>query len=74
MMMEREILEKVKRLVRKLGIVFLATTDRKGTPHIAASEGMTFTEDGKALFKAWFCLNESGSRTSRKTESFLLPF
>ena len=54
--MERETLEKVKKLVQKLGIVYLATADKKGTPHIAASEGMTFTKEGKILFKAWFCL------------------
>ena len=54
--MEREILEKVKELVRKSEIVYLATADEEGTPHIAASEGMTFTEEGKIRFKAWFCL------------------
>ncbi len=56
MRVEREILEKVKKLVQELGIVYLATADREGTPHIAASEGMAFTEEGKILFKAWFCL------------------
>jgi len=54
--LERETLKKVKELVQKLGIVYLATADREGTPHIAASEGVTFTEEGKILFKAWFCL------------------
>ena len=74
-MIEGEILEKVKRLVRKSGIVFLATTDRKGTPHIAASEGMTFTEDGKALFKAWFCLKtiENLSENGKLSLAILNP-
>jgi len=54
--MNNEMLEKVKRLVDKVGTVYIATADRKGTPHIAASKGMTFTQEGHILFKAWFCL------------------
>jgi general stress protein 26 len=54
--MDSEILEKVKQLVKKVGTVYIATADGKGTPHIAASEGMTFTNEGQVLFKAWFCL------------------
>ncbi len=56
MRMDREILEKVKQLVKKVGTVYIATADREGTPHIAASEGMTFTKEGRVVFKAWFCL------------------
>ncbi len=54
--MKRETLEKVEKLVKRVGTVYIATADRTGTPHIAASEGMTFTQDGDILFKAWFCL------------------
>ena len=54
--MDREILEKIKQLVKKVGTVYIATADREGTPHIAASEGMTFTKEGQVVFKAWFCL------------------
>jgi hypothetical protein len=54
--MKREILERFKKLVKKVRTVYIATADRTGTPHIAASEGLTFTEEGHILFKAWFCL------------------
>ena len=54
--MKREILERFKKLVKKVGTVYIATADKAGTPHIAASEGLTFTEEGHLLFKAWFCL------------------
>ena len=54
--MNRGMLQKVKELVEKVGTVYIATADRKGTPHIAASEGMAFTKEGHIVFKAWFCL------------------
>lgn len=54
--MERETLEKVKKLIQEVGIVYVATADREGIPHIAAAEGMTFTDEGQVIFKAWFCL------------------
>jgi uncharacterized protein len=56
MKMERELMEKIKKLVQKMGIVYVATADRKGTPHIAAAEGMTFSDEDQITFRAWFCL------------------
>jgi general stress protein 26 len=53
--MEREILDKVKEIVRKAKVVYVATANRAGMPHIAASEGMDFIED-QIVFRAWFCL------------------
>jgi general stress protein 26 len=54
--MKKEVLERFKKLVKKVGTVYIATADKAGMPHIAASEGLTFTEEGHILFKAWFCL------------------
>lgn len=54
--MEPEILERVKKLVRKVKVVFVATADRKGIPHLAASEGATFVDGDQIFFRAWFCL------------------
>ena len=55
MKMDTDILEKVQRIVQKVKIVYVATANREGMPHIAAAEGMAFMGD-KVVFKAWFCL------------------
>jgi predicted pyridoxine 5'-phosphate oxidase superfamily flavin-nucleotide-binding protein len=54
--MEKEILDRVKKLVEKVKIAYVATADRKGLPHIAASEGLTFVDEDRIAFRAWFCL------------------
>lgn len=53
MKMDAEILKKVKRLAQKTKIVYVATANREGIPHIAAAEGMAFM-DGEIAFRAWF--------------------
>jgi general stress protein 26 len=55
MKMATGILEKVKKLVQKVKVVYVATANREGIPHIAASKGMAFIED-QIVFRAWFCL------------------
>jgi uncharacterized protein len=54
--MKRGMLEQVKKLVQEVGVVYVATSDREGVPHIAAAEGMTFAKEDRILFRAWFCL------------------
>jgi general stress protein 26 len=54
MKMDPEILEKVKRMVQKVKVVYVATANREGVPHIAAAEGIAFMED-EIVFRAWFC-------------------
>jgi general stress protein 26 len=49
-------LEKVKRLVQEVKVVYVATSDKEGVPHLAAAEGMTFAKEDQIVFKAWFCL------------------
>lgn len=53
--MEKGILDKVKEIVQKVKVVYVATANREGIPHIAAAEGMDFIE-GQIVFRAWFCL------------------
>ena len=54
--MQRELLEKVKKLVEKVRTVYLASSNKEGAPHIAASDGMAFFDGDRVIFKAWFCL------------------
>ncbi len=54
--MEKGTIENVKNIVRKVEIVYVATASLEGTPHIAAAEGMSFTQKDQILFRAWFCL------------------
>ena len=54
--MKKAMLEKARKLIQEVGVVYVATSDREGVPHIAVAEGMTFTKEDRILFKAWFCL------------------
>jgi len=54
--MKKGMLEKVRKLVQEVAVVYVATSDKEGVPHIAAAEGMTFIREDRILFKAWFCL------------------
>ena len=53
--MEQEISEKVKRLLRKVKMVYVSTANKDGTPHIAVEEGMIILNNDRVLFRAWFC-------------------
>ena len=54
--MEPKVWERIKRLVKKLKVVYVATSNKQGTPHIAASEGISFLNGDRISFRAWFCL------------------
>jgi predicted pyridoxine 5'-phosphate oxidase superfamily flavin-nucleotide-binding protein len=54
--MKPGILQKVKKLVQQVKVVYVATADKRAVPHIAASEGLTFLNKGQIVFRAWFCL------------------
>ena len=56
MKMDKVALEKVKTLVEKVKVVYVATADKEGIPHIAASEGISFVGEDQIAFRAWFCL------------------
>jgi general stress protein 26 len=53
--MEKEILEKVKKLLQKVKLIYVATSNKEGIPHIAVEEGMIFLDNDRVLFRAWFC-------------------
>jgi uncharacterized protein len=53
--MEPGILGKVQELARKVKTVYIATSNRKGIPHLAASEGLAFVGPDRIFFSAWFC-------------------
>ena len=52
--MKRGMLEKVKRLVQEVKVVYVATSDKEGVPHLAAAEGMTFAKEGEIVFRLLF--------------------
>ncbi len=54
--MKKAMLEKVRKLVQEVRVVYVATSDKEGIPHIAAAEGMSFAKEDRIVFKAWFCL------------------
>ena len=54
--MESERVQKIKDLVEKVKTVYVATADKEGVPHIAAAEGMAFSDGDQVVFRAWFCL------------------
>ena len=54
--MKPGVLQKVKKLVEEVKVVYVATANKKGVPHIAASEGMAFLNKDQIVFRAWFCL------------------
>jgi general stress protein 26 len=56
MRMEPGIFGRVKKFAQKVKVVYVATANKKGIPHLAASEGMTFVDQDRIFFRAWFCL------------------
>jgi len=59
--MEKGLLDEVKKLVQGVKIVYVATANREGIPHIAAAEGMTFVDEDQVVFRAWFCIKTVGN-------------
>lgn len=53
--MEPAVLERIKKLLQKVKIVYVSTANKKGVPHIAVEEGMVFLNKDQVFFRAWFC-------------------
>ena len=49
------ILNRVSNLSKKIEFFYVATSDKKGEPHIAVAKGLTFLSDEYVAFKSWFC-------------------
>jgi hypothetical protein len=48
--------DSIRNQVGKEQIIFVATSDKKGTPHLAAARGLIVVGESKVAFKNWFCL------------------
>ena len=48
--------ETLKDFLNDDNIVYLATADEEGLPHIAAAEGIRVEDEGRVCFSAWFCV------------------
>lgn len=53
--MKVETLQAAVDLARRLKHFFLATTDRKGMPHIAAAAEVMLESDNRVAVREWFC-------------------
>ena len=45
-----------KEIVAKDPVVQVATSDKEGTPHIAAARGLQILDDESVTFEDWFCI------------------
>ena len=53
--MNQKILNQAVILAQRLQHVFVATTDGKGLPHMAAAGKLALTPEGRVVVAAWFC-------------------
>jgi hypothetical protein len=53
--MKVEFLQKALALASTGGLIFVATSDNKGWPHIAAAGKITVTREKHVLVTEWFC-------------------
>ncbi|MBI4831531.1 MAG: pyridoxamine 5'-phosphate oxidase family protein [Candidatus Lindowbacteria bacterium] len=51
----------VKEMMAGDQVVLVATTDKKGTPHMAAAKGLTVLGDERVAFENWFCFRTLGN-------------
>jgi predicted pyridoxine 5'-phosphate oxidase superfamily flavin-nucleotide-binding protein len=47
--------EPVKRLISRNQVILVATSDRKGVPHLAAAKGLFLLDEDRLAFENWFC-------------------
>ncbi len=49
--------DKIKELFSDMDIIYIATSDKDGVPHIAIAKDIGVTNDAEYIvFKSWFCL------------------
>jgi hypothetical protein len=53
--MNKKTLNRAVALAQRLQHVFIATTDGKGLPHLAAAGKLALTPEGRVAVAAWFC-------------------
>jgi predicted pyridoxine 5'-phosphate oxidase superfamily flavin-nucleotide-binding protein len=49
------ITEGIKEFAERVGHAFVATSDTKGNPHLAAGRGVSALQPNRLVFEAWFC-------------------
>jgi predicted pyridoxine 5'-phosphate oxidase superfamily flavin-nucleotide-binding protein len=45
----------IKELINKDLLIFVATSDKEGSPHIAVAKGMSLVGSDRVAFGSWFC-------------------
>ena len=45
----------VREFVSSIKTIYVATADKRGTPHMAAVQGLTLVDDERVSFTSWFC-------------------
>ena len=50
------ITDDIKQFAERVGHAFVATSDAKGNPHLAAGRGISVIEPTLLVFEAWFCM------------------
>lgn len=51
----KKIPDHVKEFITRIPVVYVATADRHGVPHMAAVQGLTLGDDERVSFTSWFC-------------------
>jgi hypothetical protein len=51
----KKIPEHVKEFITRISVIYVATADRHGLPHMAAVQGLTLVDDERLSFTSWFC-------------------
>lgn len=70
-----EIPKSVKKMIEKDALIFVATSDKTGTPHIAVAKGISLVGNDRVAFGSWFCYQTLKNITDnpRIALSFLKP-
>jgi hypothetical protein len=45
----------IKKLINQDLLIFVATSDKAGTPHIAVAKGISLVGSDRVVFGSWFC-------------------
>jgi len=51
----KKIPEHVREFITRVPIIYVATADRHGAPHLAAVQGLVLVDDERVSFTSWFC-------------------
>ncbi|HBG27177.1 MAG: hypothetical protein A2Y10_07380 [Planctomycetes bacterium GWF2_41_51] len=70
--MKADKLKEIINLAEKIGFVFVATADDKGTPHMAAAAKLTQTETDGIAVEEWFCPGTIANLNSNKQISIVV--